>query len=1014
MRVLMTPNPLNLGNGVSGIHTLARKYAEHLPKYGIEFVDTDDFDLQVVHAGMTQHYSQEVPIVSHLHGLYWTLDYPAYNWQHKANSDVIEAMRRATIVTVPSPWVAETFQRDMHLNPIVIPHGIDAEEWIHDEPNGGYVLWNKNRDSDVCSPVPVRELAKRFTSQPFVSTFYPGGEEVPQNVNITGLKDHPVMRKIIQQSSVYLSTTKETFCIGALEAMASGKPILCFNEGNITELVKHGVNGYIASCFNYDDLAQGLIYCLENQEVLGNNGREMARMWTWENAASQVASVYEDAAGVYGRPRNVTVVIPCYNKVDTLERAVDSAFNQEFPPDEVIIVDNNSTDNSIRVAEELKAKYENLSVINEVRQGVAHARNKGIYSSRTRYICCLDADDEIRPDFLRVCTEALNDDPTLGLSYTRLTAVHPDGRTIESAWPGEWNYDGFLKRQNQVPTCCVFRRDIALRLGGYRQRYAPTGAGAEDAEFWLRFGSSGYRGKRVGDNPSFKYHLGGQVGSNPAYKEVDWLAWHPWVRDRIFPFASLATPSNGVSHEVPQYDKPEISVVIPVGPGHEEHLVNALDSLEAQTFRKWEAIVVLDNDPDYNIELLELAYPFVKWHRTPSMASGPGVARNIGAKYARGAYLLFLDCDDSLLFDALSVMYIEANDRSDTGIYSDYLAVSHVSEEELTRFQFHGRLISTDGDMATVVYTTPDYDCGIAQQQPEILSNNQFYIWNLISTLHPRSWWKEIGGFDESMPSWEDWDYWLRLARKGKCFFRTTVPLVVYRFHTGSRRFIANPDESGDEGRQLSGKLLEYLKSKRDGDEIMACGGCGGSRRARPLAVPSYTPQATPEGIQQMSADDIILVELQDGNIGDHLISAQGTSYNYRKHGDRFMMKRAHAAMFGTRIRIIEQEPPAPPNTPSEPTPTPEPPPAPVFYDPQPEPEPEPVIADEDKAPSIIPEDNLTKVYGVSKKRAATLNASGVRTFNGLSSMTAERLSATIGSSPSASAKILASAKSKL
>ena len=79
MKVLMVPNALNLISGESGIHTLVRKYFEHLPKAGVELVEpgSDSFDVIAVHAGMSKQYAKDAPLVSHLHGLYWTADYRA-------------------------------------------------------------------------------------------------------------------------------------------------------------------------------------------------------------------------------------------------------------------------------------------------------------------------------------------------------------------------------------------------------------------------------------------------------------------------------------------------------------------------------------------------------------------------------------------------------------------------------------------------------------------------------------------------------------------------------------------------------------------------------------------------------------------------------------------------------------------------------------------------------------------------------------------------------------------------
>jgi glycosyltransferase involved in cell wall biosynthesis len=302
----MTPSLSKFDNEESGIKRVVEAYTKYGPGYGLEFVEGDNFDLQSVHAGMTTEFFVNSPIVSHLHGLYWTADYPASLWEWKANHNVIESIRYATHVTVPSEWVSETLKRDMRLVPTVLPHGIEWDEWQHEREKQGYVLWNKNRDADVCSPEAVGELAKEFSGVRFVTTFAPAN--VSDNVSTVGLLDHVTMKALIQSAGIYLATTKETFGIGVLEAMASGIPVLGFAHGGNLELVKHGETGYLAKPGNYPDLCQGLEYCITHNKALGENGRERAKKWTWPAAVEQVAQVYQHAVSIFGdrkRPRQI-------------------------------------------------------------------------------------------------------------------------------------------------------------------------------------------------------------------------------------------------------------------------------------------------------------------------------------------------------------------------------------------------------------------------------------------------------------------------------------------------------------------------------------------------------------------------------------------------------------------------------------------------------------------------------------------------------------------------------------
>ena len=67
---------------------------------------------------------------------------------------------------------------------------------------------------------------------------------------------------------------------------------------------------------------------------------------------------------------------------------------QSYKVDEVIVVDNNSTDNTIKV---IKEKYPEVIILEEKIQGVSNARNKGILNARNKWIAFLDSDDEWMP-----------------------------------------------------------------------------------------------------------------------------------------------------------------------------------------------------------------------------------------------------------------------------------------------------------------------------------------------------------------------------------------------------------------------------------------------------------------------------------------------------------------------------------------------------------------------------------------------------------------------------------------
>lgn len=816
MKVLMTPHPSQFGEGEGGIRRVVDAYHKYMPEFDIEYVapDATSYDLSAVHAG-----TAGTTDVAHNHGLHWTGDIePLTDYEWQANGAVINSLRQAKQITVPSQWVAETIRRDMRIDPHVIGHGIEWDQWQERLDNGDYVLWNKNREVDVCNPEAVLKLARLFPSQLFLSTF---ADNPTPNLRITGQVPFFQMRQMVLGCSVYLSSIKETFGIGTLEAMAAGKPILGFAYGGNLDLVQHGVNGYLAQPGNYEDLATGLDYCLEHRRTLGDNGREMAKAYTWRTVCEQVARVYELALTV--PPVSVGVVIPVYNKSESqIVRAIESCLNQSYQPDAIIVVNDGSTDTS--GIDAAKGKFSDYPVVfmDQHNQGVAAARNTGIRNLKTSLVACLDGDDWLENEFLLECRAALMEDFTIGIAYTRLRWINfQTGENKISDWPAEYdagrqfNYEA---RGNQVPSCCLFRRDAWERVGGYRSRYCPDGAGSEDGAFWSQILSIGYTAKLATDEALFNYSVGGQVSGNSAYQEIDWLAWLPFSRDKRYPFACSVEPEH-YSHPVRQYDEPILSIIIPVGPGHENDLRTTLDSIEGQHFRKWEVLVVFDTGNEYYPEL-STAYPYVKWLSTGATGRGPGVARNIGADKAKGEFILFMDADDFFNPAEPNALgeKLQEFERTGNGIYSQHIGRAVVSPEYAKDMDDIGRLMAWNETLSQAYIFNPslEYSCERAVREPGA-DPNEIYIWGLISTLIPRQWHFDIGGFDENMPTWEDWDYWLRMAKAGRCFTLIKKPFIIYNYISGTRREI---------GRQIWGEVLQYLREKHKDIEIMACG-CG-------------------------------------------------------------------------------------------------------------------------------------------------------------------------------------------
>ena len=100
----------------------------------------------------------------------------------------------------------------------------------------------------------------------------------------------------------------------------------------------------------------------------------------------------------------ISVVIPCYNEEDYIFACLDALFKQSYQALEVIVVDNNSSDNSVSIAKRFPVK-----IVKEKRQGMIFARNRGFNMARGDVIARLDADCRAPVDWLATINRHFTD-----------------------------------------------------------------------------------------------------------------------------------------------------------------------------------------------------------------------------------------------------------------------------------------------------------------------------------------------------------------------------------------------------------------------------------------------------------------------------------------------------------------------------------------------------------------------------------------------------------------------------
>lgn len=102
----------------------------------------------------------------------------------------------------------------------------------------------------------------------------------------------------------------------------------------------------------------------------------------------------------------LSIIIPAYNEELHLASCLDSIAAQSVAPKEVIVVDNNSTDDTVRIAKQ----YKFVRVIKEPNQGIAWARNKGFDSAKGAFLARLDADSVLPKDWVKTVNRLLETD----------------------------------------------------------------------------------------------------------------------------------------------------------------------------------------------------------------------------------------------------------------------------------------------------------------------------------------------------------------------------------------------------------------------------------------------------------------------------------------------------------------------------------------------------------------------------------------------------------------------------
>ena len=187
-----------------------------------------------------------------------------------------------------------------------------------------------------------------------------------------------------------------------------------------------------------------------------------------------------------------TVIIPLYNKEPYIKRALETVLNQTYDNFEIIIIDDGSTDEGVRIVSSIQDTR--IKVFSQINSGVSAARNRGALLAKNQYLAFLDADDTWEPNFLQEISNLIDEFPYAGIYATNNKFIYPSGKVMLESFSDLFNgnnigiiedYFGLFAKIQKSPfsnsNLCIPKK-IYDEFGGYKEGVKLT----EDSDLWCR------------------------------------------------------------------------------------------------------------------------------------------------------------------------------------------------------------------------------------------------------------------------------------------------------------------------------------------------------------------------------------------------------------------------------------------------------------------------------------------------------------------------------------------------
>ena len=184
----------------------------------------------------------------------------------------------------------------------------------------------------------------------------------------------------------------------------------------------------------------------------------------------------------------ISTVVTTYNQEAFLSQSLESVFSQTKIPDEVIVVNNGSTDNTTKILDKYKSKIIRISHKKNI--GALQGGNSGLLKAQGDYVIILAADDWFVPTIIEEESKVLDQNPDIAVVYSQTVSVGGNKRKVKIAEPagrktiiGRWEFERLLTQGDFIPYGTALIRRSVLKKHGLLDPFIKY---RNDYELWIR------------------------------------------------------------------------------------------------------------------------------------------------------------------------------------------------------------------------------------------------------------------------------------------------------------------------------------------------------------------------------------------------------------------------------------------------------------------------------------------------------------------------------------------------